>query len=102
MKRSHIQLFKRASLLFLLSLGTACGPMTIGRPFSVNPEVSIKVGHDQKKDVLKKMGQPFRRNKDAEGREIYTYVWADGKGGGQKCIIVFNKAQTVAIVEVVP
>lgn len=81
---------------------TACGPLTIGRPFKINPSVDLKIGHDQQKDVLRKLGQPFRRTLDAKGRQIFTYLWADGKGAGKKCTVAFNKNGIVSIVEVVP
>jgi len=84
--------------LFLLQ---ACAPLSMGRPFRVNPEIALKPGHDSRGDVLSKMGQPFRKSVDAQGREMFTYLWADGKGGGQKCIVLFNKNKTVALVEVV-
>jgi len=47
------------------------------------------------------MGQPFRKSVDARGREIYTYLWADGKGDGVKCIVAFNEEDKVMFVEVV-
>jgi hypothetical protein len=76
--------------------------MAIGRRFAVNPQTALKVGHDQKSDVLRKMGQPYRRFVDSEGREVFTYVWADGRGAGQKAIIAFNRNNVVYLVEVVP
>ena len=85
------------SMLFL----QACAPLSMGRPFRVNPEIALKPGHDSRGDVISKMGQPFRKSLDSQGREIFTYLWADGKGGGQKCIVLFNKNKTVALVEVV-
>ena len=57
-----------------------------------------KVGHDTEKDVVTKMGQPFRRTTDAQGRAVLTYVWADGKGHGEKCVIAFNKNGLVYVV----
>ena len=85
-----------------LLLLQACAPLSMGRPFRVDPEIALKPGHDSRGDVLSKMGQPFRKSVDAQGREIFTYLWADGKGNGQKCIILFNKNKTVAWVEVIP
>ena len=104
---SHQQYHTRRSLLrnaaFLgASVAIGCSPVTIGRPFPVNPYKAIKVGHDSRKDILNKMGNPYRKNFDAKGREIFTYVWADGKGNGRKCVILFNKNNLVALVEVVP
>ena len=85
-----------------LLLIQACAPLSMGRPFKVYPEIALNPGHDSKGDVLSKMCQPFRKSVDNEGREIFTYLWADGKGNGQKCIILFNKNKTVALVEVIP
>ena len=105
---SRYQHHTRRSLLRCAALFSAtlliqgCGPVTIGSPFRVNPEKAIKVGHDTRKDVLNKMGNPYRKNVDAKGREIFTYLWADGKGNGRKCVILFNKNNLVALVEVVP
>ena len=71
----------------------ACAPLSMGRPFRVNPEIALKPGHDSRGDVISKMGQHFRKSLDSQGREIFTYLWADGKGGGQKCIVLFNKTK---------
>jgi hypothetical protein len=79
-----------------------CAPLTLGRPFGADPALEIKAGHDLRKDVIGKMGQPFRRGVDSRGREIFTYVWADGVGGGSKCLIAFNKNGVVSLVEVTP
>lgn len=92
----------RCTALLGAALVIGCSPVTIGRPFRVNPYKAIKVGHDSRKDILNKMGNPYRKNVDAKGREIFTYVWADGKGNGRKCVILFNKNNLVALVEVVP
>ena len=96
---------KYLSLLAALSmvlLVTACGPRSIGRRFSMNATSQVKVGHDQKRDVLHKLGQPVRRSVDGTGGEIFTYLWADGRGSGHKCIVVFNKNGVVSLVQVIP
>jgi hypothetical protein len=80
----------------------ACTSMALGRRFPIDPRSGLKIGHDQKRDVLRKMGQPYRRFVDTEGREVFTYVWADGKGQGQKAIIAFNANDVVYLVEVAP
>ena len=92
----------RCASLFGATLVIGCSPVTIGSPFRVNPYKAIKIGHDSRKDIINKMGEPYRKNIDAQGREIFTYVWADGKGNGRKCVILFNKNNLVALVEVVP
>ena len=93
----------RWGLMFALIFATAaCASTSLGRRFAVNPLDAIKVGHDQKKDILKKMGRPYRRSVDSRGREVFTYLWADGKGAGQKCTIGFNKSDVVYVVEVYP
>ena len=92
------------SLVWMTALvaSTACVPLVIGRPFQVDPRAAIKVGYDAKADVVRKMGEPYRRSVDAEGHEAYVYVWADGDGGGQKCIVAFNKNDVAYLVEVAP
>ena len=80
----------------------SCASMALGRRFPMDPRTGLKVGHDQKSDVLKKMGQPFRRFVDSAGREVFTYVWANGKRAGQKAIIAFNKNHVVYLIEVNP
>ena len=47
------------------------------------------------------MGPPYRSVIDKRGQEVLTYVWADGRGGGEKCLIVLNKNGIVSVVEVV-
>ena len=93
--------FKRALTLTALAL-TGCAPLVLGRPFLVDPSKEIKIGHDVKADVLRKMGDPYRRSVDSEGHEMLVYVFADGKGGGQKCVVAFNKNDVAYVVEVAP
>ncbi len=81
-------------------LMVACAPPRLGSPFRTDP-ARIKVGHDAKKDVIAKMGAPYRKALDSRGQEVLTYVWADGKGRGEKAIIVLNKNGLVSLVEVV-
>jgi hypothetical protein len=98
-KHSHAKL-----LIFFFSvlfLSVACAPRSIGRRFSINAATNIKVGHDQKRDVLTKLGPPVRRIIDGSGCEIFTYLWANGKGAGYKSIIAFNKNQIVSLVEII-
>ena len=83
-----------------LLLSSACGPLVLGSKFQNDP-AKIKVGHDAKKDVLAKLGAPYRTAMDSRGQEVLTYVWADGKGRGEKAIIVLNKNGMVSLVEVV-
>lgn len=83
-----------------LALAGACGPLVLGSPFRTDP-AKIKVGHDSKKDVMAKMGAPYRTAMDSRGQQVLTYVWADGKGRGEKAIIVLNKNGMVSLVEVV-
>ena len=82
-----------------LGLGSACSALRLGGKFKVDPLSAIKIGHDTKKDVLHKMGQPKRRSIDSEGREIFTYIWANGEGSGQVCTVAFNKNDVVYVVE---
>lgn len=89
-----------ASVL-VASLLAACSPLTLGRDFGDTPQ-KIKIGFHTAKDVVGMMGQPYRRTIDPNGHEIYTYLWADGTGGGRKCVIAFNEKNEVVVVEVIP
>ena len=91
-----------AVVLFAGTLVAGCGSAKIGRPFKIDPRRELKVGHDQKADVERKMGRPYRRFVDSKGHEVFTYVWADGKGRGQKCLIAFNENNVIYLVEVAP
>tara|TARA_B100001123_G_C14833109_1_gene836991 strand:+ start:140 stop:442 length:303 start_codon:yes stop_codon:yes gene_type:complete len=82
-----------------LSLGAGCSSLRLGAKFKVDPASAIKIGHDTKKDVLHKLGQPKRRSVDTEGRVIFTYIWANGDGGGQVYTVAFNKNDIVYVVE---
>jgi hypothetical protein len=77
----------------------ACAGPQIGRPFPIDPVRELKLGYDEKADVLREMGQPYRSFVDSQGHEVFVYVWADGRGGGQKCLIAFNENDVVYLVE---
>lgn len=91
---------KAITALLLLLFMVACASVSLGRRFPIDPAAELKVGHDRKADVLRKMGKPYRSSVDSEGREILTYVWADGDGHGEKCVIALNKNNVVYLVEV--
>ncbi len=80
-------------------LVSACAPATIGRRLSADPRSELKVGYDAKADVVKKLGQPYRKTVDSKGHEVWTYAWADGNGAGQKYTVAFNGADVVFLVE---
>ena len=80
----------------------ACASPQIGRPFPIDPVRELKIGYDEKTDVLLEMGQPYRTFVDSQGHEVFVYVWADGRGGGQKCLIAFNENDVVYLVEMAP
>jgi hypothetical protein len=86
----------------LICVFVACTPLWLGRRFPIDPQAELKVGHDQKSDVLRKMGRPYRSFVDSEGREVFTYLWADGEGNGQKAVIAFNKNNVIYLIEVSP
>ena len=79
-----------------------CAGIALGQHFPVRPETAIKVGHDTKKEVLQKMGDPYRQAVDPAGRTILTYLWTDGKGKGEKCTIALNSSGVVSVVLVSP
>jgi len=83
----------------LLATLAACAPITVGRRLTADPRSELKVGYDAKADVQKKLGQPYRKTVDSKGHEVWTYVWADGNGGGQKYTVAFNGADVVFLVE---
>ena len=91
---------KRIALcLFVAATLAGCSPVTVGRRLSADPRSELKVGYDSKPDVVKKLGPPFRKTVDSKGHEVWTYVWADGNGGGQKYTVAFNGADVVFLVE---
>ena len=79
----------------------ACGGAQLGRPYP-EPTTTLKVGYDREGDVLAKMGAPYRRTLDSRGRMLFTYLWADGKGAGQSCLVAFNEDGIVSLVDVAP
>jgi hypothetical protein len=79
----------------------ACGPQTIGRPFTVNPRDVVRLGVDNRTSVENSLGKPHRRFTDPEGREVFVYVWADGNGGGEKYLVAFNGQGVAYLVEAV-
>ena len=86
----------------ILLLLASCSPLSLGRPFKVHPGVALKPGHDRTEDVLRKMGPPYRHAVDGRGRVLFTYLWADGEGGGEKCVVAFNENGVVSLVELSP
>jgi hypothetical protein len=99
------KLLRRFVLLIVVALvcgSLACTPIWLGRRFQADPQTALKVGHDQKSDVLRKMGRPYRKFVDSQGREVFTYLWADGNGNGQKAVIAFNKNNVIYLIEVSP
>ena len=89
-------------LLLVVVLQFGCASLHIGREFEQRPETSIRVGYHTVTDVEALMGQPYRKAVDGQGRQVYTYLWADGRGSGEKCIVAFNKNDIVYLVEVSP
>lgn len=96
----------RLATTVLLCLGvlalSACSPVVLGRRLGVDPRLTFKVGHHEKADVLRELGEPYRRFTDSQGNEVFTYLWVDGLGGGQKCTVAFNQNNVIYLVEVVP
>jgi outer membrane protein assembly factor BamE (lipoprotein component of BamABCDE complex) len=80
---------------------SGCVPTFLGRPFSQNPLREVKVGFDQKKDVLRKLGTPYRQHADEYGNTFFVYVWSDGAKQARKCVVMFNSQGLVSIVNVV-
>ena len=77
----------------------ACGGVQLGRPFP-EPTSTLKIGYDREADVIAKMGAPYRRTLDSRGRLLLTYLWADGEGQGQTCLVALNEDGVVALVDV--
>ena len=101
----RIKRIRRLVLLvavLLLCGSVACGPLWLGARFPINPQTDLKIGHDQKSDVLRKLGRPYRTFVDSAGREVFTYLWADGEGNGEKAVIAFNKNNVIYLIEVSP
>ena len=86
------------ALFAMVALG-ACGATSLGRHFD-DPTQLVKVGYDREEDVVAKMGRPYRRTLDTRGRVLLTYIWADGSGGGETCIVALNEVGIVSLVDV--
>ena len=85
----------------ILLLLAACVPATIGHPFTRNPRDAVKLGVDNRAKVESALGRPHRRFSDPDGREVFVYVWADGKGNGEKYLVAFNGEGIAYLVEAV-
>lgn len=79
-----------------------CFPVTLGRGFQTDPRTTLKIGFHQEGDVVALMGRPFRKSIDASGRTILVYLWTDGEGDGEKCVIGFNDIGVIHSIEVTP
>ena len=90
-------------LVFILLLQpVSCAPaLRLGRYFD-DSCLKVKEGYHTKQDVIRIMGEPYSRETDPQGRRIFVYFWADGRGGGRKCLIVFNNKAEVMLKELVP
>ncbi len=86
----------------LSSLIAACFPVQLGRGFQADPRTTVKVGFHQEGDVLALLGRPYRKTIDPMGRTILVYLWTDGDGNGEKCVIGFNEVGLVHSIEVTP
>jgi hypothetical protein len=91
----------RLIFVALLTLAAGCS-VSLGRRFNTDPRAQIKVGFHQKEDVLRELGQPYRVSVDSRGREVFTYLWADGSGAGQKCLVAFNDNSVSYLVDCSP
>ena len=88
--------------LALMIVISGCFPVTLGRKFQSDPRSTLKVGFHKEADVVALMGRPFRRSMDDSGRTILVYLWADGEGEGEKCVVGFNEMGVVHSIEVTP
>ncbi len=88
-------------IVVLLGLMACAGPLQMGRNFG-NSCTKVKEGYHSGSDVVRIMGEPYARETDPKGRRIFVYFWADGKGNGQKCVIVFNRKGRVMLKAVAP
>ena len=98
---TRTSLFLMLILLGICSISVGCAPAFLGRPFSQNPTREVKVGFDQQKDVLRKLGAPYRQHTDEQGNLFFVYIWSDGEQSARKCIVMFNPQGLVSIVNVV-
>ena len=81
---------------------SGCFPVSLGRQFQSDPRSTLKVGFHKEGDVIALMGRPFRKSVDDSGRTILVYLWVDGEGDGEKCVIGFNEMGVVHSIEVTP
>ncbi|MBI2377838.1 MAG: hypothetical protein HYV07_27800 [Deltaproteobacteria bacterium] len=91
---------KLISTLVLGAFIFGCVSVPIGRRVSADPRTALKVGHDRQSDVLSKLGPPYRKFVDSRGHEVFAYLWADGEGAAEKCLVAFNEVGAVYLVEV--
>ena len=90
------------ALTGVLAFTVACFPVQLGRSFQADPRTTIKVGFHQEGDVLALLGRPYRKTIDPMGRTLLVYLWTDGDGAGEKCVIGFNEVGLVHSIEVSP
>lgn len=84
--------------LLLLAFLSSCAGPSLGRRFP-DPAETLKIGFDRREDVIRKMGSPYRVTVGPEGRELLVYLWADGRGQGEKCVVGLNADGVVYVVE---
>lgn len=89
-------------VLALTLVCTSCFPLSLGRRFASDPQKVVKVGFHQEQDVVDLLGRPYRRTIDADGRVLLVYLWTDGEGAGEKCVIGFNELGVAHSLEVSP
>jgi hypothetical protein len=87
------------ALLAGVTFGSGCASNALGQRFP-DPISTLKIGHDTENDVVTKLGSPFRRTLDTQGRTVLTFLWADGDGAGTSCIVALNQDGVVALVDV--
>ncbi len=93
---------QRCLASFLFVAATGCATVSLGRQFAADPRTTVKVGLHSKQDIVAAVGPPVRTFLDSRGREVFTYLWADGRGAGEKCLIAFNENAIVYLVECTP
>lgn len=86
-----------------LVVASGCAPATLGHggngPRFTEMQAKLRAGFDDKKSVLAALGPPQQQLTDGQGREIFVYVWADGRGDGEHCVVAFNTSGVVYLVD---
>jgi len=101
---------KKASLVILLLVFSACATVEVGRPLDPAAFQKIEVGKTTEAQVIALLGPPQKKTVNADGSKIYGYThvrshawavpfYAKGTASGEKVIINFDPSGIVTSVD---